>query len=358
MQAPPDTASATASKITEEAIRIIAAAPEHGPLRPLEYAEALPPRAAALARVLMDEKIVEAARRYQRADKRAITAQRWFVWIGKTAAYTGFLAAVLGGALLYIASDASGPSLFAVGALQFGFLVVSLTGSLALYAVKPFRAWRKERGQAEAERLNIFTLFMSDTSAAGESEAPLLPLKLECFRRHLLDDQLAYFKWRGPQHRRVARRWFRLRVLALILIGAACLPLLARLEAFSWLPDWLRTVIAWLPLKGGDVQQKYALLGLLGGALQGLLAALAVISLADRNADKFEAMLERLEGYSQEKLSGARLAATKGDGIAVGEFVRQVVSDLAAEATEWVTLQAALSEMTLKLIAHQHKIPG
>ena len=352
----------TPAGITEEAIRIIAAAPEYGPLRPLEYAKALPPRAAALARVLMDERIVEAAGRYQKADKRAIRAQRWFVSIGKAAAYTGFLAAVLGGALLYIASDASEPSLIAIGALQFGFLVVSLTGSLALYAVKPFRAWRRERGQAEAERLNIFTLIMADTSTATEAEAPLLPLKLECFVRHLLDDQRAYFRRRGPQHRRVARRWFRLRILALILIGAACLPLLAKLEAFSGIPDWLRTTISWLqswlPLKGGNVQKNYALLALLGGALQGLLAALAVISLADRNADKFEAMLERLDSYSEEKLGGARLAATKGDGVAVGEFARQIVSDLAAEASEWVALQAALSEMTLKLIAHQHRISG
>jgi hypothetical protein len=43
----------TPAQITEEAIRIIAGAPEYGPLQPVEYAKALPPRArGASARVL------------------------------------------------------------------------------------------------------------------------------------------------------------------------------------------------------------------------------------------------------------------------------------------------------------------
>ena len=346
------------SSITDEAKQIIDSVTAQGPLVPAQYAAVLPPRAASLARVFGRKEIIDAAEKYQRADNRAVRAQWWFVLIGKTAAYSAFLAAVLGGILLHPASMISDPILLTLGAAQLVLLAVSLVCSLTLYAFKPFRAWRGERGQAEAQRLSIFSLMMFDTSSDPKVDTLFLPLKLECFRRHLLDDQISYFSRRAPQHRRVARWWFWLRVLALLFVLATSLPTLAKLQAFGWLPQGLQTLLPSLPLTGSGVRETYALLGLVGGALQGLLAALAVISLSDRNADKFEAMLARLNYYSDKRLTGIRAAAAEGDSVAVGEFARQVVGDLASEASEWVLLQEALSEMTVKLVAQQHRIGG
>ena len=76
------------SKLTEEAINIIDAAPSQGPLRIAEYAKALPPRAAGLRRVLLeDEEIGKAVERYREADFAALDAQARFRRLGWTAAY-------------------------------------------------------------------------------------------------------------------------------------------------------------------------------------------------------------------------------------------------------------------------------
>jgi hypothetical protein len=68
------------SPITERAVAIINAlagtAPKQGPLRTAEYVKALPQEAAALARVLTSERVVEAARHFQEYDRLAVKQQR------------------------------------------------------------------------------------------------------------------------------------------------------------------------------------------------------------------------------------------------------------------------------------------
>ena len=196
-------------KVTEEAIGIIDAAPSQGPLRIAEYAKALPPRAAALKRVLLERGIGKAVERYREADFAALDAQARFRRLGWTAAYAGFLAAVLGGVLLYLASDASTASIRSnLGLVQSALLSVSLFCSAFLFVLKPFREWGLRRGDAEAMRLQIFGLVMwsdesgdnelSGQTAPGEVPLPLLPLQLECFRRHLLDDTTDLLRSAAP----------------------------------------------------------------------------------------------------------------------------------------------------------------
>jgi len=167
------------SAITEEAIRIINAAPSHGPLQPAQYAKALPPRAAALALLLKNEKIAKAAEDYSEADASAGYAQERFKRLGWTAAYSGFLAAFLGGVLLYLGSDPSTQSMRTnLGLLQSILLGVSLFCAFLLFLLKPYREWRVQRGDAEVRRLQIFALMMSDQGTAGENEVPLPCLSL------------------------------------------------------------------------------------------------------------------------------------------------------------------------------------
>jgi hypothetical protein len=340
------------SKITEEAISIIDAAPSRGPLRAAEYAKALPPRAAALRRVLLDEEIGKAVERYREADFAALDAQARFRRLGWTAAYTGFLAAVLGGVLLYLGSDPSTETMRSNFALaQSALLGISLLCAFALFVLKPFRKWGSRRGDAEAMRLQIFALIMSGRSAPENNEVPLLPLQFECFRRHLLHDQRDFFARRGPQHRRTVLIWKGIGAIALLLILGSLLPQFVRLEALGVMPDALQKLASGLPLD----QKVYALTGLVGGTLQGLLAALTVMSPAERNAEKYREMLSQLDKYTDEKLDAVRAEAAAGNQDAVGEFAAQVADDLAAECKEWLTLQAVLSAMAPNRLAQQHK---
>ena len=345
------------SPITDVAKTIIDKMPKAGPLYDKAYAQALPAEAVALAHILNKDRIVQAIESYHAADQRAMRAQARFVFMGRVTAYTGFLAAVLGGVLLYIGSAPDSERwLLVIGITQFVLLAISLMGSLALYTLKPFLTWRQQRGEAEAERIGVFARIVADPGEGNGEDKLLLPLQLECFRRHLLEDQRDYFKRRGRQHRRTVRRVQILRAVALALIVLAALPLLAKLQPFTWLPNWIRTLMTWLPLEGRGVPEMYALGGLVGGALQGLLAALAVISLAERNAGKYERMVERLNVYCKDRLELARTAAATDDGLLVGEFARQVACDLAAEASEWVAVQEALASITLERIAGSHKL--
>jgi hypothetical protein len=338
------------SPITEQAIEIIEAAPAQGPLRSADYADRLPPEAGALARVLRSEEIVKAVADYRAADAGAGAAQTWFRRLGQASAYGGFLAAVLGGALLYLGSDPSQETLRAnLGLAQFALLAVSLLCAFVLFVSKPYRAWRTERGKAEAMRLRVFALIVGGRSERKDGEAALLPLQLECFRRHLLDDQRKFFARRGPQQRRIVLVWKILGAVSLLFVLAASLPQLLRLVHAGLLPEIVRTLIAQLPLD----QKGYTLVGLLGGSLQGLVAALAVISPAQRNAERYKEMCERLERYAQVELDGVRAEAAAANANAVRDFARRVSDDLAEEGKEWLLLQRVLSELAQGQLARQ-----
>lgn len=339
--------------ITEEAIAIIDNAPAHGPLQPEAYAAALPVRAAPLARVLGEQHIVDAAKRFRAADEAAIEAQGRFVRLARRAAYSGFLAAVLGGFVLYLPTDGPEPLRTGVGLAQLFFLVVSLLAGFVLFLSKPYRTWRTERGSAEALRQQIFAhLMLREPGQDDPNGSFLLPLQLECFRRHLLRDQRDFFARRGPQHFRTVLIWKVIGVVAIALILAAALPEILKLYRFGLLPEQVHNLISSIPLS----QKAYALLGLIGGCMQGLLAALTVISPAERNAQAYKTMRERLNGYADKELDGVRALAAAGDREAVARFVGKVGADLARESSEWQILQAVLSEKVPSHLAHQHKV--
>jgi hypothetical protein len=338
------------SPITDQAIEIIEAAPAHGPLRPGDYADQLPPEAGALGRVLRGDEVVKAAADYRAADARARASQTRFRQLGQVTAYGGFLAAALGGVLLYLGADPAQETLRAnLGLAQFVLLFLSLLSAFLLFVSKPYRSWRTERGKAEAMRLRVFALMIGGRSERKEGEAALLPLQLECFRRHLLDDQRKFFAGRGPQQRRIVWAWKALGAASLLFVLAASVPQLLRLEQMGLMPEIVRTLIAQIPL---DLKA-YALAGLLGGSLQGLVAALAVISPAQRNAERYKEMCERLDHHAQVELDGVRAEAAAANANAVRDFARRVSDALAEEGKEWLLLQQVLSELALSRLARQ-----
>ena len=142
---------------------------------------------------------------------------------------------------------------------------------------------------------------LSGQTAPGDNPLPLLPLQLECFRRHLLDDQRSFFARRRRQHRRTVLIWKGLGVIAFLLVLGSILVQAVRLEAAGLPVDVLRRFMSFLALD----QRAYALAGLIGGSLQGLLAALTVMSPAERNATKYKEMLERLDKHTADELEKA-----------------------------------------------------
>jgi hypothetical protein len=259
---------------------------------------------------------------------------------------------MLGGLVLYLGSDLSNATLRSnLGLGQFVLLAVSALCALLLLLLKPFRAWRTQRGNAEASRLRLFALMMSGSSEAQPGEVPLLPLQLECFRRCLVSDQRNFFARRGPQERRKVIIWQVLGGVAVLLVLAASVPQILRLERFGLLPDFLINLIKNTSLE----QRSYALIGLLGGALQSLLAALVVISPVQRNAEKYYRMREKLDEYLGQPFEEAREAAARNDVDSVRIFARRVSDDLAEEGREWRLLHEALSEMALAQLASQRK---
>ena len=184
------------SPITQEAISIIDAMPltKHGPLEPLEYAKALPPEAEPLARVLSDEGTVELAEKYREADKTAVRAQQLYVWPSRIGYYAVFPSVFLAGVSVYV-STSNNPSLveavrpylpWAQGLL----LLVFLACAAMIYRSSSARPrWVRARAEAEAYRSCFFRQLMSASGNGDGGEARLRTLQLECFRRHLLDDQ-------------------------------------------------------------------------------------------------------------------------------------------------------------------------
>jgi hypothetical protein len=118
------------------------------------------------------------------------------------------------------------------------------------------------------------------------------------------------------------------------------------LEVFSLLPATLQKWIEAAELG----QKEYALASIIGGALQAFVSALAVMSPAQRNADKYEEMLSLLNKYADSELARVREVVAKGSDaaiISVDEFTTRVSRDLAEEAREWLLLHQALSDQTL-----------
>ena len=341
------------------AIDIINAAPNQGPLKaPIQYADALPDEAAGLRDLLRSPDITTISKSYVLADRLALRAQSQFRSVAWVAAYAGLLAAVLGGLLFFLSALAVGRAHEnVVWGAQYVCLAVALLGSYVLSRGKPSLIWREQRGMAELARRDFYARLMAAVPPRPRGDSPLLlSLKLECFRRHLLTDQLEYFQRRGREDKRTAGGWTAIRFLAMALIAGAAVPMLAQLDTVSWLPERVRELLALVPLKGDTARKSYWLAGLVGGYLQGFLTLASSISPAERNAEKYAAMTKVLTAYV-EYLPEVRAAAARSDREAVTTYTQLILADLAMEACDWDAWHPVRLEMALKLLAQPRMAP-
>jgi hypothetical protein len=129
------------------------------------------------------------------------------------------------------------------------------------------------------------------------------------------------------------------------MLGTGWQEWLERLGLPSWIQDF-------------DVQQRFFLaLSTSGAALQGLLAALALINQDDRNAARYEATHRNLDALADRPLDEARAAAAAGDANDMQAFVALVQEQISSEHREWVDLRAIAPSLSLRRLK-ELSLPG
>ena len=341
------------SELTKRAIAAIGdSGASDWELRPDTHAEKLNEDGAALRHVLTSPEIQVIVGTFNSADKRAGASQKRYKGLAKTAAFAGFAAVLAGCVLILPSHNLPWPNFLQwAGMVQFSLLALSIICSLAVAWLKPFEHWMKARGVAEQARANLFRSVMAaqPAPAAAPGEVPLLALQLEYFRRYQLDVQRLYYAKRGNQHRVAARKSSRWRLFAFILVILAAVPVLYSLQKFDWLPliDRLH-----LPERSQDLQRAFLGLGVLASALQGLLAALGLMNLDERNAARYGSVAQNLAFLENAYLDDARARAASGDRSGVLKFVGLVQEQISSEHREWVELRI-LSDVSLDALAAQ-----
>ena len=223
----------------------------------------------------------------------------------------------------------------------------SILASLWLGWSKPFEIWMQRRAEAETQRIRYFRRVAETDEAVREGELPLLPLQLEYFRRFQLDVQRLYYDKRGRQHRAAVMRRHIWRGFALLLIVAAGLPVLWTLQGKDWMPASISPFLVGMLPKTELAQRIFLSLGLVGGALQGLLAAYALMSYDERNGARYRDTWQNLEALSTRPLDEARNAAAQGNRERVLVLVALIHEQISSEHREWVSLRAVSPELSL-----------
>lgn len=325
-------------------------APRDWSLKPSEHVRALGPEAGALARVLKRSGLEEFVDTFESADREADKARDRYKGLAGWSAGLSFVAVLLAAAVLLGSSRAIGLGIDLrwLAVVQGAALVVSFVLSFVLAWTRPFDAWMRQRGMAEHQRILFFTRVCEATEPTREDELALLPLQLEYFRRYQLDVQRKYYRERGAEHRRAQRRATALRIVAVLLVVAAALPIAGHMLGTGW-PEWLERLGLSTWSRDLDVQQRFFLaLSTSGAALQGLLAALALINQDERNAARYAATHENLEALAGRPLDEARSAAAAGDASDVQALVALVQEQISSEHREWVDLRAVAPSLSLR----------
>lgn len=328
-----------------------------GPQRPVDWKLAPKTHAGSLKdsvnagpliRILQRPDLEQIIDAYEAADQAALVAQARYKRVARLAAIASFLAIALAAVMLLPRTGgvSEGMTTTAVGA-QFVCLAVSMLASLWLGWRKPFEAWMQQRAEAETQRIRLFRRVTEADEPTNANELPLLPLQLEYFRRFQLDVQRLYYDKRGRQHRAAVRRRLIWRGIALLLILCAALPVLWTLQGKDWLPPAVTPLLVAMPPKTELAQRLFLSLGLIGGAMQGLLAAQSLISYDERNGARYHDTWQNLEALSGRPLDEARNAAAGGQRERALTLIALAHGQISSEHREWVSLRSVSPELSL-----------
>jgi len=317
-------------------------------LKPERHAALLAPSAGALKRILLRPELQQVIEAFNVADQKAGVAQDRYKLFARISAITSFATVVIASVLLLPQPDQISPGLLSDSVvLQCGLLAISFASSLWLNYKRPFDDWMRQRAEAESKRVELFDRVVAASEIPQTGELPLLPLQLEYVRRFQLDVQSAYYKGRGRQHQSAAWHATIWRSVALLIVAIAAIPMIDSLRGGGWLPSVVDASVAILPKPGELAQRLFLSLGLVGGALQGLLASYGLLSQHERNASRYLDTSRNLEDLAGRPLEEARIGAAADDSSRVLTFVALLHQQISSEHREWVALRSIAPELSL-----------
>jgi hypothetical protein len=333
------------TKLVQRAVQVIGANQNDDyVLDPKGHAEALASKAPALASLLRTTKIETLAQQYKRHDSKAGIAQKRFKDAMGRASTAVFLTGVLGALIMVtgIFEHRLDPSLARalLLALGFGALIIGALASMWLFRVREGQLldeWMTERAHAETARLAYFMTLVKSGDRLT-SDPPLGLLKLEYFRRYLLDVQITYYRERRRKHRQSADKTLTMggfaAALAALALGSA--GLVASFDA------------PWAAL---------AAVGVVGSALASFAAGREAVNMDRRNAERYGRTLSALE-ILRGRLDEVRNGVLAGSEDALEEYISAVQEQLSVEHREWLSAppestRSAISKLDETLSALQ-----
>ena len=305
-----------------------------------------------LLRVLETKRVAKVANDYEREDRKAGIAQKWYLRLSRISIWFSALGVSLAGFLAvflpreWIVMPLMGFAEFWVIILVLFLVAIATSASVWIRSRKLYRAWVEARGNAENLRKELFEVTTRTEAAEINGEIPALLLKLEYFRRYQLDVQKDYFKSKSQSFSALARRsglWDAIRtivyfVLPAILIAIALAPIAEQQ------PVWhaFESASGWAQLLGEADWAKWLLLVIIVIAAlhSGFLAESLLID-NQRNAIRYANMKKNLLRLEESGLERAREAARQGDLNKVLMFIRAIHNLMSAEFQEWVILTDA-----------------
>jgi hypothetical protein len=313
-------------------------------LRPEEHGRALPSEAANLRRVLECPDLQQIVAEFRKADAAAVAAQRRYKSIGRTSLYAATTATLVGSLfLLPLDPWLAGWTRGVASIVQIGGLLTAFFAARLLAYAKPFNAWMNKRAESEIARIELFNRIAHTDEASQGDELPLLPLKLEYFRRYQLDVQRRYYRGRGEQHAAALWRnnWWLTASLVITIVSVLLALLLASQMAASWGIPVPEGLIAWSShFPAGLTNRIMLALGVMASALYGLGIARSLMDLDERNASRYLTTAKNLEYLTETSLSEARGAAVADQPAAVFAFIDRVQALISSEHQEWILLSA------------------
>ena len=310
-------------------------------LEPQEHAARLPPEAGALKRILARAEHRETMAQYFQGDTKALSAQARYKRAGRVALGASLGATLIGAAFILPASQRLPPDVHSLATLaEYCLLFFAFLAARYIALARPFDAWMKQRAQAEIARRQLFNDVMQDEEDVREGELPLLPLKLEYFRRYQLEVQRRYYDGRGRQHARAAGHTKVWRGTSLgLTVAAGCVVVLASLSLLSYLklqlPNLLQIAVDYAAWVRSDDRWLLAV-GVAASALYGFAAARSLMNLDERNASRYLTTWDNLNFLHATQLDYVRRRAAEGDRAQVDQFVARVQALISSEHQEWV----------------------
>ena len=315
-----------------------------------------PGNARLLIDILQQPELQKIVQTYMSSDRRARRAQNIYKGLAKTAIILVFfavLAASIGAALPLDQMPFIPLTEHSARLIAIVTLFVALSGAFfilfLLELFKPFERWHSARGKAELARKEIFlTIFNATTTdTAGQGELPLLPLKLEYFRRYLLDHQANFYLRRGSEFKSAEKRKRILWIIATLgilftiiftfLVGiVAPASEQGGAQIMHLLPDHLTGILQRYEIAHID---SYLLAG--GIVLAGLFAVMLSFSLLDdakSNTVRYLNSHQNLVDLRTQGLAIAQQKALLDDEDGVMAFVYRIMAQISAEHQDWAKL--------------------